>query len=76
MQQRLAAGYRNAVQHALTLPQKAQHLLLIRVLPNKLRQHERGVVAERAAEIAARREHGTRDLAGVIQQRELLQSGY
>ena len=79
VQQRLAAGHRNAVQYALPLAEKEQKFVLAYravALPCKLRQHKRSVMAEGAAEIAARCKQCTRDLAGVIQQRELLQSGY
>ena len=37
-------GYRDAVEHAHALFKKAQHLLLVRVMRQFLRQHQRGIV--------------------------------
>ena len=58
----------DAVQRAPALPEKGENSLLIRVVRQPFRQHERGIVAEGAAEIAAARKHRARHPPGVIEQ--------
>ena len=68
MQQRLTPGDGHPVQHAYPFFQKGQHLLLIRVMGQLLRQDQGGVMAEGTAEVAATGKHRAGHPTGIIQQ--------
>ena len=66
-------GLVSAYEDALALIEEGQHLLLGHVLHTG--EHQRRVVAKRAAEIAPGREQRAGDLAREIEQREFLDAG-
>ena len=70
----LAAGDAHALQPAAALLQEGEELVLCHAVRAAPGQHQRGIVAEGAAEITAAEKHGAGDAAGKIQQRQLLQS--
>ena len=75
LQARFAAGDANALKNALAFFQKREHLAFINMFAHS-GKNERGVMAKRAAKIAAGRENGAGKFSGEIKQGELLNSAY
>ena len=72
LKQRLAAGHGHAVEQTAPFFQKAEEFFLRDVLAAA--QHQRRVVAEGTAKVAAGQENRAGDAAGVVQKRHFLQT--
>ena len=72
MKQRFASGNADSVQNSAAFVQKREDILCVRSFFLSLPVHQRGVVAERTAEIAAVCEYGASYLARKIEQSEFL----
>lgn len=72
MTQRLAPGNADSVQNSAAVVQKCKDVIFIRSIFLAFSVHQRRIVAERTAEIAAECEYGAGDLARKIEQSEFL----